>query len=144
MPRLPNPVGEMEEAFAPTSPPGSFGFLGAGLCCTSQEERKGRRESTLTAPPRCVLQKSVQLVVAGETTTFKVNSWKEGFLSWALTKTEARSVLRSSSDLSRVTVTRKPGSGQPVVFTVDVSGDAPNHDDLWLQDGDVIAVPEKL
>ena len=83
-------------------------------------------------------------MVAGETTTFKVNSWKEGFLSQALGKTEARSVLRSSSDLSRVTGTRKTGSaGQPAVFTVDVTGSSPNNDDLWLQDGDFITVPDK-
>ena len=90
------------------------------------------------------LQKSVRLVVAGESTTFKVNSWKEGFLSQALGKTEARSALRSSSDLSRVTVTRKlPNAAKPVIFTVDVSGSNTTGDDLWLRDGDVIEVPEK-
>lgn len=89
------------------------------------------------------LQKSVQLVVAGATTTFKVNSWKEGFLSQTLAKTEARSALRSSSDLSRVTVTRKSGnSAKPVIFTVDVSDSSKSHDDLWLQEGDGIEVPE--
>jgi hypothetical protein len=83
-------------------------------------------------------------VVDGEPTIFKVNSWKEGFLSQALGKTEARSVLRSSSDLSRVKVTRKTGkSAKPAVFTVDVSDSAQRSDDLWLQDGDVIEVPEK-
>ena len=138
----PNPVGEMEEAFAFSSPAGSFAARLASLQQPGGEERLARvnayRTSTLC------LQKSVQLVVAGETTTFKVDSWKEGFLSRALAKTEARSVLRSSSDLSRVTVTRKlAGSSHPAVFTVDVSGDAPNQDDLWLQDGDVITVPEK-
>jgi hypothetical protein len=88
------------------------------------------------------LQKTVQLVVAGETTTFKVNSWREGFLFSALAKTEARSALRSSSDLSRVKVTRKINN-VPATFTVDVSDAAPRNDDLWLQDGDVIEVPEK-
>jgi hypothetical protein len=52
--------------------------------------------------------------------------------------------LRSSSDLSRVQVTHKTGkSAKPVVFTVDVSDSAQRNDDLWLQDGDVIEVPEK-
>lgn len=89
------------------------------------------------------LQKSVQLVVAGETTAFKVDSWKEGFLKEALGKTEARSALRSSSDLSRVKVTRKTGNAaKPVIFTVDVS-DNSRDDALWLQDGDVIEVPDK-
>jgi len=139
---LPNPVGEMEEAFAPASLTGPFFARLASIRQPGGEESLARvnayRTSTLC------LQKAVQLVVAGETTTFKVNSWKEGFLSQALTKTEARSVLRSSSDLSRLTVTRKSvGSGKPIIFTVDVSGNAPNHDDLWLQDGDVITVPDK-
>ena len=90
------------------------------------------------------LQKSIQLVVAGETTSFKVNSWKEGFLNQALGKTEARSALRSSSDLSRVKVTRKTGSSsRPEIFTVDVSDKAQTENILWLQDGDVIEVPEK-
>jgi hypothetical protein len=132
--RTPNPVGEMERAFVVWTyemrlPPQS----------TEEKARAAAyRSSTLC------LQKSVQLVVAGETTSFKVNSWKEGFLSWALAKTEARSVLRSSSDLSRVQVTRKTGkSAKPAIFTVDVSDSAQRNDDLWLQDGDVIEVPEK-
>jgi hypothetical protein len=73
-----------------------------------------------------------------------VNSWKEGFLSQALGKTEARSALRSSSDLSRVQVTRKTAkSAKPSVITVDVLDPSQRNDDLWLQDGDVIEVPEK-
>ena len=87
------------------------------------------------------LQKSVQLVVGGDSTSFKVSSWREGFLSEALNKTEARSILRTSSDLSRVKITRKTGkSARPVIYTVDLS----QHDDaFWLQDGDLIEVPEK-
>jgi ankyrin repeat protein len=137
----PNPVREMETAFEPVAPTG-FAQRLASLQQQGWAERLARVDAyrALTA----CLQKSVQLVVAGETTTFKVNSWKEGFLSWALQKTEARSALRSSSDLSRITVTRKlAGAGQPAVFTVDVTGSSPNNDDLWLQDGDVITVPEK-
>ena len=133
---MPNPVKEMEasstigyaETLAASQSPEGIARL---------DRMKAYRTSTLC------LQKSVRLVVAGETTTFKVNSWKEGFLSQALGKTEARSALRSSSDLSRVTVTRKSANAaKPVIFTVDVSGSAAS-DDLWLQDGDVIEVPEK-
>jgi ankyrin repeat protein len=133
---MPNPVREMEEAFS---------LYPTGFAEREQQggaERLARVNAYRTSTP--CLQKSVQLVVAGETTTFKVNSWKEGFLSWALAKTEARSVLRSSSDLSRVKVTRKTGkSAKPAVFTVDVSDSPQRNDDLWLQDGDVIEVPEK-
>jgi ankyrin repeat protein len=87
------------------------------------------------------LQKSVQLVVNSETTSFSVNSWKEGFLNHALAKSEARSALRSSSDLSRVKVTRKGNrTGKPIVMTVDATD---TNDSLWLRDGDVIEVPDK-
>ena len=135
----PNPVREME-ALLPV--PHGAAFAEQLQALLAQANGGTGTNSYQTA--KSCLQKSVQLVVAGETTTFKVNSWKEGFLSQALGKTEARSVLRSSSDLSRITVTRKTGSARPpAVFTVDVSGSSPNTDDLWLQDGDVIEVPEK-
>ena len=46
--------------------------------------------------------------------------------------------------LLRVKVTRKTGSSaQPEIFTVDVSDKAQSENNLWLQDGDVIEVPEK-
>ena len=135
---MPNPVGEMEGSLktgAPLNPEGSF---------AQRLQAITGKAGPYRSAAQC-LQKSVQLVVAGETTTFKVNSWKEGFLSQALGKTEARSALRSSSDLSRVKVTRKTGnSAKPIVFTVDVSDSAQRNDDLWLQDGDVLEVPEKL
>lgn len=138
---MPNPVREMEEAFS-LYPPTFFPERVAALQQQEGAERLARANAYRTSTP--CLQKSVQLVVAGETTTFKVNSWKEGFLSWALAKTEARSVLRSSSDLSRVKVTRKTGkSAKPAVFTVDVADSPQRNDELWLQDGDVIEVPEK-
>jgi len=92
-------------------------------------------------PAAACLQKTVQLHVAGDTAMLKVDSWNEGFLSQALNKTEARSILRTSSDLSRVKVTRKTGkSAGPVAFTVDLSQ---NDNPFWLQDGDVIEVPQK-
>src|ERR1019366_4130475 len=137
---MPNPVREMEEAFSLY--PTGFAERVAALQQQGGAERLARVNAYRTSTP--CLQKSVQLVVAGETTTFKGNSWKEGFLSWALAKTEARSVLRSSSDLSRVKVPRKTGkSAKPAVFTVDVADSPQRNDDLWLQDGDVIEVPEK-
>jgi hypothetical protein len=70
-----------------------------------------------------------------------VDSWKEGFLNQALAKSEARSALRSSSDLARVKVTRKDGkTGKSITLTVDAT-DAT--ESLWLQEGDVIEVPDK-
>ena len=133
----PNPVREME--MFSTVQPGTFNERLKAII----DNESAPNVSPYRTSAQC-LQKSVQLVVAGEPTTFKVNSWKEGFLSQALAKTEARSVLRSSSDLSRVTVTRKTGkSAQPAVFIVNVSDSSPGHDNLWLQDGDVIEVPEK-
>ena len=91
------------------------------------------------------LQKSVQLVVAGETKPLRIITWQDGFLGAALARTEARAVLRSSSDLSRVKVTRKDArTGRTVVLTVDVSENPQRNEDLWLQDGDVIEVPDKL
>ncbi len=87
------------------------------------------------------LQKSVQLVVAGASTTLTIDSWKEGFLNQALSKMQARSALRSSSDLSRVRVTRKDSvTGKSAMFIVDASN---NQKQFWLLDGDVIEVPEK-
>jgi len=87
------------------------------------------------------LRKSVQLVIAGKATPLLVDSWKEGFLSQALTKMEARSALRSSSDLSRTQVKRKDAkTGKQVVLIVDARD---VNDSLWLHEGDVIEVPDK-
>jgi ankyrin repeat protein len=139
--RMPNPVKQMETT-RPLSPGATDVERIEHLQATTTAQANGGMITYQNTSP--CLQKSVQLVVAGEPTTFKVNSWKEGFLSQALGKTEARSVLRSSSDLSRVKVTRKTGkSAKPAVFTVNVSDSAQRSDDLWLQDGDVIEVPEK-
>lgn len=88
------------------------------------------------------LRKSVQLVVAGNTTVLTVDSWKEGFLNQVLAKVDARAALRSSSDLSRVQVKRLDAkTGKPVLLNVDAS--AAPAETLWLRDGDVIEVPEK-
>ena len=134
---MPNPVRNMEVAFERVRPGQSF--------TAPTAEFFPRLEGFRADAQRwACLQKSVQLVVAGETTTFKVNSWKEGFLSQALNKTEARSALRSSSDLTRVKVTRKTGkTAKPEIFTVDVSDHPQSENMLWLQDGDVIEVREK-
>ena len=91
------------------------------------------------------LRKTIQLTAAGQTATFKMDSWQmAGFLPQAFVRSEARAVLRSSSDLSRVKVTRKDSiSGKTVTLTVDLSVSAPADNNLWLQDGDVIEVPDR-
>ncbi len=90
------------------------------------------------------LQKSVQLVVGGATNQITLDSWKVGFLTQALNNSDARTVLRSSSDLSRVKVTRKdPKSGRSVVMILDATSNPERKEDLWLREGDVIEVPDK-
>jgi hypothetical protein len=119
----------------PSRPPGSV--TNAVTHTSEQVEAKAK---AVVQRWSC-LRQSVQLVIAGETTPITVDSWKEGFLNQALLKPEARAVLRSSSDLSRVKVTRKDAkSGKPVVLTVDISMAG---DTFWLRDGDVIEVPDK-
>ena len=55
---------------------------------------------------------------------------------------EESKVLRSSSDLSRVKVTRRlPASGKQQTWVLDCSGN--RFPDLWLRDGDVVEVPDK-
>jgi hypothetical protein len=66
------------------------------------------------------------------------------YLNDALQLPEARSLLLSSSDLSRVKVTRKdPATGKTTEFVVDVPKVRNTPQDLFLRDGDVIEVPEK-
>jgi hypothetical protein len=91
----------------------------------------------------CLL-KTVQLVIQGQATDITVFAPKEGWLTSLLQRTEARSVLRSSSDLSRVKVARRnAATGQAREFTVDLSKIPPLPSDVWLNDGDVIEVPDK-
>jgi ankyrin repeat protein len=55
---------------------------------------------------------------------------------------ENSNLIRVSSDLSRVKVTRHdPATKKTLEWTVDCT--APNEANLWLRDGDVIEVPEK-
>jgi ankyrin repeat protein len=54
-------------------------------------------------------------------------------------------VLRSSSDVSRVTVRRAAFRGEPAwVRTFDLTFDSPEQVDLFLRDGDVIEVPDLI
>jgi hypothetical protein len=73
----------------------------------------------------CLL-KTVQLVIQGQTTDIAVFAPREGWLTSLLQRTEARSVLRSSSDLAHVKVARwDAATGQAREFTVDLSKNLP-------------------
>jgi ankyrin repeat protein len=91
------------------------------------------------------LQRKVRLTVRGQSRELELRpTAAESLLAAALAKSEAKSQLLSSSDLTRVKVTRKdPATGQGKEFIVDVSKSVPQTADLWLRDGDVIEVPEK-
>jgi ankyrin repeat protein len=103
----------------------------------------GQRDQLL----KCVPWKVI-LSVKGATSFLKDAPPGDGrYLSRALAS-EAMGALRTSSDLSRVKVTRRdPKTGETKTFNVDVlafrrSG-RPVHEDLALKDGDSITVPDK-
>lgn len=111
---------------------------------------------------RCI-PKRVRLIFRGEAVELSLDpDW--AYLDAAIRSSPAQSVLRSSADLSRVKVTRKdPAAGQPQEFIVSVNPSPPSSQPLpiprpvgvaaygrdrlvegfWLQNGDVIEVPEK-
>lgn len=53
-------------------------------------------------------------------------------------------LLLSSSDLTRVKVTRSDAANGFQEWTFDLSRQIPDAENLWLRDGDIIEVPEKL
>ena len=67
---------------------------------------------------------------------------------WLASVVQRSGLVRSTSDLSRIRVIRRdPASGQETVFSADLAPSAgtrptPN-DDLWLQDGDRIEIPDR-
>jgi hypothetical protein len=84
------------------------------------------------------------LVYQGNKTSLQVGGDPEGALIGSiLAGSEARKALFSSSDLTRVKVTRRESANaKPRVWVVDCSN-PDNAPDLWLRDGDVIEMPEK-
>ena len=70
------------------------------------------------------------------------------YLSRAMGSPRIQEMLRSSSDLSRVKISGRRVNAQPREFTEDVEpfwkGQKPISEDIWLQDGDVIEVLDKL
>ncbi len=102
----------------------------------------------------------VRLVVRGQTVEILVYPSFDSSLSGVLEKSEARNLLLSSSDLSKVKVTRRdpktgkkrewildcrpsPASSNGVVVFSGINQPQPPYSELWLRDGDVIEVPEQ-
>jgi len=113
------------------------------------------REHALSEPPvgltfeeMCRIndlrQGQAKLIVKGQTAELPLWPVPEGsFISQVLASQDAQKVSQSSSDLSRVKVTRRnPATGQSQTWTLDVRASSPAND-LWLRDGDLIEIPEK-
>ncbi len=109
---------------------------------TLQERPVGLTKEELQAIARC-REGNVGLIVRGKRTELKVwPIWQQASISHLLQRSEIRGALFSSSDLSRVRVTRQAGeSTKPHEWIVDCSGG--DNPDIWLRDGDVIEVPDK-
>lgn len=96
-------------------------------------------------------QRNVQFVVKGEATEVKLLPFNTmAYLASAMKLSPVRNVLRSTSDLSRLHITRRADAaiGQPAKeLTVDLEAfqrsGKQQWDDLWLRDGDLIEVPER-
>jgi ankyrin repeat protein len=121
------------------------------------EQWNGFSEAALTNVQNC-LRRQVEFTVKGETNNLTLQpGWPlarnfsgansefryappQFYLVPAL---ENSGLLRTSSDLSRVKVTRhNSNTGENWDRTFDCSGTKP-YPDLWLRDGDVIEVPDK-
>lgn len=92
------------------------------------------------------LTRSVEVRIKGETAPIVLKPAQRGFSAQDFTLPAAigaSGLLRASSDLSRVKVTRHDvAAGQTYELQVDCSPSGSGRD-LWLRDGDVIEVPEK-
>ena len=105
-----------------------------------------RQPHSLTASQNDVmvdfLKGKVRLAAGGENVELPVYPDNSSLIGSVLARPEARGVLLSSSDLSRVKVTRRdPRTGRTLDWTLNCSGD--NAPDLWLRDGDVMEVPQR-
>ncbi len=137
----------------------------------------GAQNTGLTTSPMGIIDRlkgTARLTAGGQTVEIKLDPIPmRSTLRAMLDSNDARGILLSSSDLSRVKVTRHdPKTGRKQEWTVDTTaprrdlyrsapfqynfipnnniyrspGDgslSPNELDLWLRDGDVIEVPEK-
>jgi hypothetical protein len=87
---------------------------------------------------------TAELTSQGEKAALSLHAFRgQSAIGTMLNQPEAQTILRSSSDLSRVKVTRRDlQTGQIQTWTVDCS-DAKNLPDLRVRNGDVIDVPGK-
>jgi len=98
------------------------------------------------------LQRKVKFVIRGQQSEVSLSGFicvQDTYLSQAMQKQSVQNLLRSTSDLSRVKVRRTAtGNSKEQEFTLDVAsfwrGEKPVTDDLWLRDGDIIEVQDKL
>jgi hypothetical protein len=105
-------------------------------------ETTDHRILAYTAAMDDCIRKRVRLIVREQSKDLDLMGW--AYLTDAMQNAVARSLLRTSSDLSRVKVTRNdPQTGKTREFVVDVAAKPSETSDLWLRDGDVIEVPEK-
>ncbi|MCW5552726.1 MAG: hypothetical protein KIS67_11285 [Verrucomicrobiae bacterium] len=91
------------------------------------------------------LKKSVRVVVRTESREIRLAPifW-ESTPKRALELPEVKALLLSSSDLSRVKVSRTDAvTGKVTEFLVNARRESAPGLDLWLRDGDVIEVPDK-
>ena len=90
------------------------------------------------------LNGKVRLIASGKSTELAIQPFAiRSLIGSVLSGVDARNVLLSSSDNSRVKVTRRdPVTGKQQEWILDCSN--PNNTpDLWLRGGDVIEVPDK-
>jgi ankyrin repeat protein len=89
------------------------------------------------------LKRTVRLVVRGQSRDLNPNPrWAN--VRATLSLPAAQSLLLASSDLKHVKVTRKdPVTRKTREFIVDSTSNNSSSQDLWLQNGDVLEVPEK-
>lgn len=105
------------------------------------EAEVGLTQSQWTDLKDC-LKKTVRLVVRDESRELTLNVWSPSVWS-TLQLPQAKSLLLASSDLAHVKVTRKDSStGKKKEFIVDATANR-DFQDLRLENGDVIEVPEK-
>ena len=98
------------------------------------------------------LGRKVKFIIRGQESEVSLSGYlfvNDTYLSQAMQKQNVQSVLRSTSDLSRVKVRRpQSGTSKEQEFTINVAafwkGEKPVTDDLWLRNGDIIEVQDKL
>jgi ankyrin repeat protein len=96
------------------------------------------------------LKKRVSFVIKGNPQEVIVEGRKDAaYLSVALQQDSVKRVLRSSSDMSRLKIKRTdPATKKTTEIAADaqvfMAGKKPLAEDVWVRDGDVIEVPDKL